>query len=1003
MPESVTATKLRAGEGVELFAYLKITGLPYYFFCAIDPTDTKHGAAAWTLPTGYTAVRGMMAPSDHFEQSVKDIIGGIASAERITLTLLDAEASDANGTYEYLSRIFASGRVFASGPQAELETVIGSAATTGGTFQVRQASSAFVADSYIHIGGECLQVQSATAPAGTGNRSTVTIKARNVFPCSSVYPPTPVHTVDIADFGGAVIGRNPPVTREPVTMIGRSAAYYIGYMRADGTPCPESECMLRLVGHIADISYNDTGAAYEVSIAGVLDQMDEAFIAPGLAKASLPDQIVLTDPEWRSFFIELQTTDKDQVTAWQSLGRTIVTVDNGGDNVYKDAHELCAAINAALHARLLAYVDGLGRRYLTHEIQAYVTRKDGARYFGFMMSKAYPGNSPATRGANGGFASRWRIFNGGGSHSTQSLDVPLGAPVGLLSAMGFAQPVLDPDALSADEAGRPAVSVIEADRPAPSVFVPFSGRWFSATTVKIQGADALPVNRFFTDQLDGSGAAWVRFGDKQIARCVSTAITGASGFEVSTISVREKPPAALVGAGVDDVVAFGGDLFRWLGDYFYYCPAGQPAIVEQVLLQPGSAADADLGTGRLIGRLISGRAKFGAEDPPATKFPDGVGMNWYDVLDAASFRRSDPADLRRFVVVDRETKFSDIFEPIARYYGWLLAWDPSAARVSLKRVRLPSAAVSAQPILSESNRASITDRTRQNTDRANVRTGWTLKHGWDPVKEKFASEFTMHDEWARTAYGASIKPEKIEDKTIAATNLGSPTETFAGLIWARNYFYRYPWDKARRSINRVGLVMCPGSVHQIVDNTLINPFTGRRGIAEADRVYGIVTGVSAGALGGEGEVTFLISRQDPGALLRPWSPCALVDFDAANHGYNSGTGVLTLKSHYASDGVSYDGIDFRVGDLVTLVARDSVEATPTYSQNTTVSAVATNGLTITVAAGLPALPADTDVIVILRRWETQTAARKTGADATAFQCGQGGTFIVGGETGHKWL
>lgn len=1002
MPESATATRLRAGEGLELFAYVKITGLPYCFFCAIDPTDTKFGSSAWTLPTGYTAVKGMMRPDDRLEQSIGDIIGGIANAERLRVTLLDFEASDANGTYEYLSRIFASGRLVAGVQPAELERTIGSDADSGDTFQVCRAQAAFANDSYIHIGGECIQVTSATAPSS--GRSTVTIAARNVFPCSSVYPPTPVHVVDMTDANGTGIpGRNPLVTTEPYTMIGRTAAYYVGYMRADGTPCPEADCMLRHVGMIADVRYNEAGAAYDLEIEGILGQLEDAYVAPGLAYATIPDQLALTAPEWRSFSIELQMTDLNQVHAWQNYGRTVVTVDNGGTNIYKSAEELCNAINEALHSAVLTYLDTIGQRFFPFGITAQITSKDGQKYFQFVTSKEVPVDITTGTYA-GGTSQRWRISNSGGNYGTVSRSQTLGHAVGLLSAMGFTQPVLQPEPISGGEVGR-AVSVsITADKPIPRVFIPFSGRWFTSTSFEVQGPDALPTSRFLTDQLDGSGAAWVRFGDRQVVRCVATAVTGDSGLEVSTISVREKPPVALAGAMNDDVFSPGGQLARQFSDFFYYVPVGEAAFVEQVLLQPGSVTDADLSSGRLVGRLLSGRAKFGVEEPATTKFPDGIGMGWHDIMDTSSFRRSDPSDLRRFVVVDRNTKFSDIFETIAREYGWLLVWDPANSRVALRRVQLPGAPLAQQPILSESNRASVTDRTKQSTDKANLRSGWNVKYGWNPVTEKFASEFVLHDVWARSAYGASIKAEKVEDKTISPTNRNDPEAVLSAMVLLRTYFYRFPWDKCRRSLNRVGLVLAPGSVHQVVDNTLVNPFTGRRGIAVSDRIYAIVTAVSSDPLGGEGEVQFLINRQDPGANMRPWSPCALVDFDAASNGYNSGTGVLTLKSHYASDGSSKDGIDFRVGDLVTLISRDNVESTPTYSQNSTVTAVATDGSTMTIGTGLPALPTNTDTIVILRTWQTpQTDARKTGADAVAFQCSPATGVLPDSSPGHKWL
>ena len=83
-------TDLQTGHGLDLFYCLKITGLPYYIFAVTDPTDAvRFGGAALALPAGYTAVGGMDLPDESIEQSLTDIIGGIASAEEIKLKLID--------------------------------------------------------------------------------------------------------------------------------------------------------------------------------------------------------------------------------------------------------------------------------------------------------------------------------------------------------------------------------------------------------------------------------------------------------------------------------------------------------------------------------------------------------------------------------------------------------------------------------------------------------------------------------------------------------------------------------------------------------------------------------------------------------------------------------------------------------------------------------------------------------------------------------------------------
>ncbi|HYF26784.1 MAG TPA: hypothetical protein VD931_13670, partial [Baekduia sp.] len=91
------ATQVTDYTSQDQFFYLKITGLPYYIFGRIDPTSSTYGASAWTLPTGFSAVRGLMLPDDTMEQKLPDIIGGIASAPRMRLGLLDFPDTRSSG------------------------------------------------------------------------------------------------------------------------------------------------------------------------------------------------------------------------------------------------------------------------------------------------------------------------------------------------------------------------------------------------------------------------------------------------------------------------------------------------------------------------------------------------------------------------------------------------------------------------------------------------------------------------------------------------------------------------------------------------------------------------------------------------------------------------------------------------------------------------------------------------------------------------------------------
>ncbi len=148
---------------------------------------------------------------------------------------------------------------------------------------------------------------------------------------------------------------------------------------------------------------------------------------------------------------------------------------------------------------------------------------------------------------------------------------------------------------------------------------------------------------------------------------------------------------------------------------------------------------------------------------------------------------------------------------------------------------------------------------------------------------------------------------------------------------------------------------------------------------------------------GEVEVTFLVDQIADNDLVRQWSPTALLYFGGTENGYVTSTGVVTLASWFTrnASGTDYDGIDFEVGDTIALIPWDTDPATgsPAYEKTSTVSAVSTDGRTVTVASGLGAVSTTAETIMILRSFSSATTARKSGASKVAFQ-GSGDTLLI---------
>ncbi len=176
------------------FYYLKVHGLPYYFFATIDPTSTVYGSSAWTLPSGYTSVRGMMIPEAQMDQSLPDMLGGIASPERLRVELMDMDVTDAHGTHSMFGRLLAPGRIITSTSAAvgQLSVDINATADSGDTFTVLgTAAQTFVAGD-VYVGMETIAISAASYSAPNW---TLTISARNKFPCNAGYPAVPYHTL----------------------------------------------------------------------------------------------------------------------------------------------------------------------------------------------------------------------------------------------------------------------------------------------------------------------------------------------------------------------------------------------------------------------------------------------------------------------------------------------------------------------------------------------------------------------------------------------------------------------------------------------------------------------------------------------------------------------------------------------------------------------------------------------------------------------------------------
>ncbi len=948
------------------FYYLKITGLPYYFFSTIDPTSSTYGTAAWTLADGYTAVRGLHLPKTQFDQSLKDLIGGIASAERVTLDVTDFGVTDSSGVYRFFQRLLAPGR-FTSNTSAvygDLTQDIEPNAT-GEILIVNPRGGAFVADTDTYVGGETMGITTVTP--GGGIVQQIYVSERNKYPCHSGYPPCPFYRVSKLTDGSADPASGGFVSQGgPITFIGRSAALYIGHLKPDGRPEPETSSLCRIIGHIKGVTSGKDPGIYSIEIESIMADLTTAKIAPFLAHADMVGELHLPSEEDRTL--------KWGVHVQENGGRVYsgdatITADDGLDNIYDNAEELRKAINAKLTTSGFT-ITGTSASWAFSAHLGIVTT-DGSPKFVLGVSTA---SSISTAGSPGvAQITAWMSSQPPASSTTGTL---VARPPGrsLMTALGYRVSYMTATANSLTGA---VAMVMQADKPVAVMYIPPNTL---VPDVALKSGPDANGSRFFTDQGDGSGRAYVRFSTGHIGIILSStssslSLTGIILWTSNTI------------AGQFTI----GSL---------YLTATDSLSVDQVVhIHPNAIPSLAHGDGLFPCILAS---KGYSTDSEYNIFPVGVGLGLDGVLDKESFRNlATLLDANSIAVdIDAQTKFMDLWTGYSKERGLWLVWDPETESITLRQLELPNYASANTFTFSESNRSHENDRSEVAVDYGNLRMSWTFKYGWDPIEKKFvAPELTVNDPFAAQAYQQANRTETIEDRLVSAYSLSAMAD-IVGAFASRLRFTQQPWAKITRTVNKTGLLLSPGRYHKIIDNTIASPFTGIMGITTTDELYGFLYSVRSNLSDGSVTVTFLLDQTTDQTSLRPWSPTGLLDFAAGSNGYVSATGVCTMTNRFVSStaGGVFDGLDFLVGDKVLLISYDGNST----AKSGTVTAVSASGDTVTITSGLGSVSSSVETIMILQDWASATTVRRTGASRVAFQ-GDGDTLLIDGtDRLHKW-
>jgi hypothetical protein len=938
-------TSVTDNQATAPFFYLRITGLPFYVFATINPSASGYGSFAWSAPTGYPATwaqRGLQLPDDTIEQKFADIIGGVASPARCRLSVMDF-ADPAHPGFGYFSRLFAAGRALSdtSIPSGWLRNVVSAVPGADTLILVNGKSATWTANTDIYIGAETVGISTIDAHDATAGTWDLTIAARNKYVCfgnsgdgGTYYPPAPYHRTGFTQSGAVDISQAPLVTGDVVDVLGRTAALWMGHMRPDGNPEPETSSACLLLGRVTGLEIGKVGGMFDITLDSITADLTKGCIAPDLAHATIQPGFYLTSAAWRTFYLF-------------DPGHSLETVTIPSA-VYADAQHVVDAINTAIVTSTGVTValtdDGNGGQVVVFASTATSTSVTSD----FIVSTIPISNVLAAGGAQPG-------------------------PASLLYALGFDPTVSDMRVSPGTTVGSTA---IQMPRSIASTFVPTGSS--TAISNALTLVEPFVAAFFFNNQGDGQGRAWARFGDGSLV--VVRSSTGSTTNTVTTgMSANSGFTAALTGT---DATTAG------LGK-FYYVDQGQTATIDQIVMfntyNPGT-----LSYTNYLGALLA--STTGATtDGVLNMYPEGVGLGWFKLLTAADWLIADETNVPRLAYVDASTKWIDLFTTYAREHGLFVVWDPSAGSIRLRRFAIPTKAAATLPgaaaanvSFTDSNRAQTSDRTSQRADRSSLRTSWKIQAAFSFNGDNKPNALVITDVRARSMYPNDARQESIDDKTlIDFPTLGA---TIANLI----SLYGVPWTVCQRSMNKRGMLLAPGTIHQIVDNTMVNPFTGASGITTGAAIYGYLTRVAMNPSDGAVTIEFVVNSSDDQSLYRQWSPSGLIDFDATTNGYVAATKTLTMKAHFS--GSTNDALAFEAGDLVSIRSRDNSDPAALLADiAATIASV--GATTIVLTADITAVSSVVESVVVLQKYNSATAARQSGASEVSWQ-GNGDTKII---------
>lgn len=360
----------------------------------------------------------------------------------------------------------------------------------------------------------------------------------------------------------------------------------------------------------------------------------------------------------------------------------------------------------------------------------------------------------------------------------------------------------------------------------------------------------------------------------------------------------------------------------------------------------------------------------------------GIPHSLMDTLIDTDLVSVDHAALRITVVVDKPTKFEELFAADFIMRKCFLVWK--AGELRLTSWQTPTADY-ATVALTESNKAApvgARDKMRASVTESDawMRNIVKLQYGRRP-DGAYAYTTNLEDAVSVRRYGA--KPVTIELRNMPSGQVLSNLEGLIGQFTEWMPVLSRPQIRVRRTIARTLFeTAVAGAQATITDEHVRDWATGQRGITGRP---GLVAGHWfdwGGAEHGEdgpprvtppqGEVELLIYPTNTAV----YAPAALVDDTATNAGYNDATKTLTCYAHRFSEASeTADPLRFAAGDEIRICEVDPADPASPLTWKRTLASSSSTTLVMTATLSSPA-------------WDATKFYRVTFANYTAVQTSQ---------------